>query len=129
MTNDYTERDLETGLVEHVTKFLLELGTGFAYMGRQVPLHVGSREFFLDLLFYHVHLNCYLVIELKTGDFEPAHAGQLNFYVKVVDEQLRKDGYRPVSGWMPEWGMEIWEACTASLARACLFGTVRSVMP
>jgi predicted nuclease of restriction endonuclease-like (RecB) superfamily len=98
LTADHTERDLENGLVQHVTRFLLELGAGFAYMGKQVPLQVGEREFFLDLLFYHARLHCYLVVELKTGDFEPAHAGQLNFYVKAVDEQLRKDGDQPTIG-------------------------------
>lgn len=98
LTKEHTERELENGLVQHVTKFLLELGSGFAYMGRQVPVFVGEREFFLDLLFYHARLHCYLVIELKVGDFEPAHAGQLNFYVKAVDEQLRKEGDQPTIG-------------------------------
>jgi predicted nuclease of restriction endonuclease-like (RecB) superfamily len=98
LTKEHTERELENGLVQHVTKFLLELGSGFAYMGRQVPVLVGEREFFLDLLFYHARLHCYLVIELKVGDFEPAHAGQLNFYVKAVDEQLRKEGDQPTIG-------------------------------
>lgn len=98
LTKEHTERELESGLVQHVTKFLLELGSGFAYLGRQVPVFVGEREFFLDLLFYHTRLHCYLVIELKVGDFEPAHAGQLNFYVKAVDEQLRKEGDNPTIG-------------------------------
>jgi predicted nuclease of restriction endonuclease-like (RecB) superfamily len=98
LTKEHTERELEIGLVQHVTKFLLELGSGFAYMGRQVPVFVGEREFFLDLLFYHTRLHCYLVIELKVGDFEPAHAGQLNFYVKAVDEQLRKEVDQPTIG-------------------------------
>jgi len=98
LTKEHTERELENGLVQHVTKFLLELGSGFAYMGRQVPVLVGEREFLLDLLFYHARLHCYLVIELKVGDFEPAHAGQLNFYVKAVDEQLRKEGDQPTIG-------------------------------
>lgn len=98
LTKEHTERELENGLVQHVTKFLLELGSGFAYMGRQVPVFVGEREFFLDLLFYHARLHCYLVIELKVGDFEPAHAGQLNFYVKAVDEQLRKEVDQPTIG-------------------------------
>lgn len=98
LTKEHSERELEDGLVQHVTKFLLELGAGFAYMGRQVPVLVGEREFLLDLLFYHARLHCYLVIELKVGDFEPAHAGQLNFYVKAVDEQLRKEGDQPTIG-------------------------------
>jgi len=70
----------------------MELGAGFAYVGKQVPLQVGEREFFLDLLFYHTRLHCYAVIELKVSEFEPEHAGKLNFYIKAVDEQLRQDG-------------------------------------
>jgi len=92
LSKDYNERELEQSLVKHITAFLLELGAGFAYVGKQVPLQVGEREFFLDLLFYHIHLHCYVVIELKTTDFEPEHAGKLNFYIKAVDEILRKDG-------------------------------------
>lgn len=80
MTREYNECDLEKGLIEHITQFLLELGAGFAYIGRQVQIQVGEREFFIDLLFYHTRLHCYVVIELKTGDFEPEHAGKLNFY-------------------------------------------------
>ena len=92
LTKNHNERELETGLVEHITHFLLELGAGFAYIGRQVPLQVGERDFFVDLLFYHTRLHCYIVVELKTVDFEPEHAGKLNFYLKAVDEQLRQAG-------------------------------------
>ena len=92
MSADYNERDLENKLVEHITHFLLELGAGFAYIGRQVPVQVGERDFFIDLLFYHTRLHCYVVVELKTVDFEPEHAGKLNFYIKAVDEQLRQKG-------------------------------------
>lgn len=98
LTKEHTERELETGLVEHITQFLLELGAGFAYMGRQVPLQVGERDFFLDLLFYHARLHCYVVVELKTVDFEPEFAGKLNFYLKAVDEQLRREGDQPTLG-------------------------------
>ncbi|GBC61390.1 DUF1016 domain-containing protein [Desulfonema ishimotonii] len=98
LTEDFNERELEKGLLRHITKFLLELGAGFAYMGQQVPLRVGERDFFLDLLFYHTRLHCYVVIELKTGDFEPEHAGKLNFYIKAVDEQFRKKGDEPTIG-------------------------------
>ena len=98
MTKDYDERDLEKSLVDHITHFLLELGAGFAYIGRQYPLQVGERDFFIDLLFYHIRLHCYVVIELKTGDFEPEHAGKLNFYIKAIDEQLRKKGDEPTIG-------------------------------
>jgi predicted nuclease of restriction endonuclease-like (RecB) superfamily len=74
MRKDYDERDLEIALISHVTQFLLELGAGFSFIGRQVPIQVGTKEFFLDLLFYHARLHCYVVVELKTGDFEPANA-------------------------------------------------------
>ena len=80
MTKDYDERELEKALTGHITTFLLELGTGFAYVGRQIPLHVGESEFFIDLLFYHLKLRCYVVIELKTVAFQPEFAGKLNFY-------------------------------------------------
>lgn len=92
LTKDYKERELEQGLIQHVTRFLIELGAGFAYLGKQVHVQVGERDFFLDLLFYHTRLHCYVVIELKTGDFEPEFAGKLNFYIKAVDEQLRQEG-------------------------------------
>ena len=98
LTEDYTERELEKGLIGHITRFLLELGAGFAYLGKQVPLQVGQRDFFLDLLFYHTRLHCYVVIELKAAEFEPEHAGKLNFYIKAVDEQLRRDGDTPTIG-------------------------------
>ena len=98
MTSEYDERDLEKALVNHVTQFLLELGAGFAYIGRQVRLEVGESEFFIDLLFYHTRLHCYIVAELKTGKFEPEHAGKLNFYLKAVDSQLRSEHDQPTIG-------------------------------
>lgn len=98
MSTDYNERDLERGLTAHLTNFLLELGAGFSFIGRQVPIQVGTKEFFIDLLFYHTHLHCYVVVELKTGDFEPANAGQLNFYIKAIDSQLRRSGDQPTIG-------------------------------
>lgn len=98
LTKDYNERELEKALTDHITRFLLELGAGFAYVGRQKGLQVGERDFFLDLLFYHTKLHCYVVIELKTGDFEPEYAGKLNFYLKAVDEQLRGDRDEPTIG-------------------------------
>jgi predicted nuclease of restriction endonuclease-like (RecB) superfamily len=98
LTKEHTERELESGLITHITQFLLELGAGFAYMGRQVPLQVGEREFFIDLLFYHTRLHCHVVVELKTVDFEPEFAGKLNFYIKAVDEQLRGEGDQPAVG-------------------------------
>jgi predicted nuclease of restriction endonuclease-like (RecB) superfamily len=98
MTADYNERELENALVAHVTQFLLELGAGFAYLGKQFPLQAGEREFFIDLLFYHTRLHCYVIIELKTVDFEPEHAGKLNFYLKAVDSQLRTEQDMPSVG-------------------------------
>jgi len=98
LTEQHNERELEQGLVKHITHFLLELGAGFAYMGKQYPLQVGERDFYIDLLFYHTRLRCYVVVELKTGDFEPEHAGKLNFYIKAVDEGLRKTGDEPTIG-------------------------------
>ena len=98
LTSDYNEKELELSLIEHITKFLMELGSGFAYMGKQVQLTVGERDFFLDLLFYHTRLHCHIVIELKVVDFEPEHAGKLNFYIKAVDEQLRHQGDNPTIG-------------------------------
>lgn len=98
MRKDYDEHDLEISLITHVTQFLLELGAGFSVLGRQVPVQVGAKQFFIDLLFYHTRLHCYVVVELKTGDFEPANTGQLNFYIKAIDSQLRKDGDNPTIG-------------------------------
>jgi predicted nuclease of restriction endonuclease-like (RecB) superfamily len=83
------ERDLETALTLHIQKFILELGQGFAYMGRQFPLQVGGDDFYLDLLFYHTRLRCYVIMELKADEFRPEYAGKLNFYLNVVNAQLR----------------------------------------
>ena len=98
LSKDYNERELEQGLITHITQFLLELGTGFAYMGKQVAIQVGERDFYLDLLFYHTRLHCHVVIELKVTDFEPEHIGKLNFYIKAVDEQIRQEGDQPTIG-------------------------------
>jgi len=98
LTEEHTERELEKGLINHIARFLMELGAGFAYLGKQVAIQVGERDFFLDLLFYHTHLHCYVVIELKVVEFEPEHAGKLNFYIKAVDEQLRGKGDQPTIG-------------------------------
>ena len=83
------ERDLETALTNHIQKFILELGQGFAYMGRQFPLKVGGDDFYLDLLFYHTRLRCYVIVELKADEFRPEYAGKLNFYLNAVNAQLR----------------------------------------
>lgn len=89
LTEEAQEREIEQALVRHVTDFLLELGAGFAFVGRQVLLTVGGEEFFLDLLFYHLKLRRYVVIELKTGKFQPEHLGKLGFYLTAVDAQLK----------------------------------------
>lgn len=84
--------------MSHISRFLLELGAGFAFVGRQVHLEVGGEDFYLDLLFYHLRLRCYVVVELKAGDFRPEHAGKLNFYLSAVDAQLRTDRDGPTIG-------------------------------
>ena len=89
LTDEAQEREIEHALVKHVTEFLLELGAGFAFVGRQVLLTVGGDEFFIDLLFYHLKLRCYVVIELKGGKFNPEHLGQLGFYLTAVDAQIK----------------------------------------
>ena len=89
LTENYNEKELENALTEQITQFLLELGTGFSYMGRQVNIKVGESNFYLDLLFYHVKLHCYVVVELKTEKFKPEFAGQLNFYVTAVNKQMK----------------------------------------
>ncbi len=85
----FHERELETGLLTHIEKFLLELGRGFAFVGRQYEVSVSDREYYLDLLFYHLHLRCFVVVDLKKGDFKPEYAGKMNFYCSAVDDLLR----------------------------------------
>lgn len=92
------ERDLERGLVDHVQKLLLEMGAGFAFVGRQVPLEVGDEDFYLDLLFYHLRLRCFVVVDLKMKPFEPEFAGKMNFYLSAVDEQMRHEQDAPTIG-------------------------------
>jgi predicted nuclease of restriction endonuclease-like (RecB) superfamily len=92
------ERAIEQALVTHVTEFLLELGAGFAFVGRQVLLEVGGEDFFIDLLFYHLKLRCYMVIELKAGKFRPEHLGQLGFYLTAVDRQVKDPQDNPSIG-------------------------------
>ncbi len=92
------ERDIENQLVAQITRFLLELGKGFAFLGRQYPLSVNGKDYFLDLLFYHARLKCYVVIELKAGEFKPEYIGKLNFYLSAVDDQLRADDDQPTIG-------------------------------
>jgi len=98
LDNEAKERDIEDALVSHITRFLLELGAGFAFLGRQYRLEVGGDEFFLDLLFYHIRLKCYVVVELKGSAFKPEHAGQLNFYLAAIDAQIKAPDDRPTIG-------------------------------
>ncbi len=92
------ERDIENALIRHITRFLLELGSGFAFVGRQFRIEVAGDEFFVDLLFYHTRLKCYVVVELKAQAFKPEHAGQLNFYLSAVDAQLKAPSDAPTIG-------------------------------
>ena len=95
---DARERVLEDALVDHLTRFMLELGKGFAFVGRQYHLEVGEQDFYIDLLFYHLKLHCYVVIELKSGPFKPEYAGKLNFYLTAVDEEVKTPGDNPSIG-------------------------------
>ncbi len=92
------EREVEQALVEHIQHFLLELGAGFAFVGRQVPLEVGDQDFYVDLLFYHLKLRCYVIVELKAVPFDPAFVGQLNLYLSAADDLLRHPGDKPTIG-------------------------------
>jgi hypothetical protein len=95
---DAQEREIENALMQHITRFLLELGNGFAFVGRQYRLEVNGDEFFIDLLFYHIRLKCYVVVELKATAFKPEHAGQLNFYLAAVDAQIKAPDDHPTIG-------------------------------
>jgi predicted nuclease of restriction endonuclease-like (RecB) superfamily len=92
------ERDLENALTHHIRDFLLELGLGFSFLGSQYPITVSNKEYRIDLLFYHVHLHCYVVIDLKMGEFEPQHSGQMSFYVAAVDNLMRTERDDPTIG-------------------------------
>jgi len=92
------EREIESAIVQHITRFLLELGAGFAFVGRQVQMEVGGDDFFIDLLFYHLKLRCYVVVELKAGAFKPEHTGQLSFYLSAVDAQMKAEQDNPTIG-------------------------------
>lgn len=99
LAEDARERELAQGLLAHIRQFLLELGVGFAFVGSQYPLEVSGQDFFLDLLFYHCKLHCYFVIELKMEEFQPEHAGKMNFYLSAVDDLVRDKAVdRPTLG-------------------------------
>ncbi|WDQ16793.1 PDDEXK nuclease domain-containing protein [Rhodopirellula sp. P2] len=98
LTERHNERELEDGLMDQLTKFLLELGAGFAFVGRQYKLNVDGDEYSIDLLFYHLKLHCYVVIELKVDKFKPEYAGKMNFYISAVDSQVRTEADGPTLG-------------------------------
>lgn len=98
MTTPYNERDVERQLTRHITQFLLELGKGFAFVGRQYHLEIADNDYYIDLLFYHIILKCYVVVELKNRKFIPEYAGKLNFYLSAVDSLLKRDDDQPTIG-------------------------------
>jgi predicted nuclease of restriction endonuclease-like (RecB) superfamily len=98
LLDDALEKSIEDELTKHITKFLLELGKGFAFLGRQYKIEIGENDYFIDMLFYHVELRSYVVIELKSGKFKPEFAGKLNFYLSAVDTQIKKDFDNPTIG-------------------------------
>ncbi len=98
LTKRHNERELEDGLIDHLTKFLLELGAGFAFVGRQYKINVDGDDYSIDLLFYHLKLHCYVVIELKVDKFKPEYAGKMNFYISAVDSQVRTEADGPTLG-------------------------------
>ena len=98
LTEPFKERELETELLKHLEKFLLELGGGFAFVGRQYHIEISDKDFYIDLLFYHLELRAFVVIELKRGDFKPEYAGKMNFYCSVVDDKLKHATDQPTIG-------------------------------
>lgn len=94
----FRERELELNLIKHMEKFLIELGSGFAFVGRQYKLEVGDEDFYIDLLFYHLKLRCYVVVELKTGKFKPEYSGQVNFYCSAIDAKVAHKDDKPTIG-------------------------------
>jgi predicted nuclease of restriction endonuclease-like (RecB) superfamily len=98
LATEFSERELELELVKHVEKFLLELGAGFAFVGRQYKLEISNKDFQLDLLFYHLKMRCFVVIDLKKGDFLPEYAGKMNFYCSAVDDLLKHETDKPTIG-------------------------------
>ena len=98
LTDEAKEREIEQGLMDHLQKFLLELGEGFAFVGRQYPICVEGDTYYVDLLFFHTKLRCYVVVELKAKDFDPKDVGQINFYLSAIDDTLRHPEDRPTIG-------------------------------
>ena len=98
LTENYKEKELEKGLTDHIQKFLIELGKGFAFVGKQYELKVEDTTYYLDLLFYHLELNCFCIIELKGTEFNPEHAGKINFYLSAVDDLVKRPQDNPSIG-------------------------------
>ena len=98
LRKNYIEKELEKALVERIKNVLIELGNGFSFVGSQYKITVGDKEYFIDLLFYHLNLRCFIVVELKINDFRPEHAGKLNFYLSAIDDNLRKEHDNPTIG-------------------------------
>lgn len=98
LREQFDERELEDGLIDHVQKFLLELGTGFAFVGKQYPIKAGKKDLYIDLLFYHLKLRCYFIVELKAREFDSRDAGQMSAYLSAVDDLLRHEGDNPSIG-------------------------------
>lgn len=98
LAEDYREKDVEKQLVQHITKFLLELGKGFAFIGQQYHLQIAENDYYIDLLFYHTKLKCYVVIELKNTAFKPEYAGKLNFYLSAVDSLIKDENDKATIG-------------------------------
>ena len=103
MSKPYHEKDIENQLIQHITKFLLELGKGFAFIGQKYHLEIAENDYYLDLLFYHVRLKCYVVIELKNTKFIPEYAGKLNFYLSAVDSLIKQEDDKPTIGILLCW--------------------------
>lgn len=98
MTENYKERDLENQLIAHISKFILELGKGFAFVGQQYNIEVGTKDYYIDLLFYHIKLKCYVVIDLKNTEFKPEYTGKMNFYLSAIDSLLKDENDNPTIG-------------------------------
>ncbi|MCX6073620.1 MAG: PDDEXK nuclease domain-containing protein [Campylobacterales bacterium] len=98
ITEPFREKELENSLIKHMEKFLIELGSGFAFVGRQYKLEIGDDDFYIDLLFYHLKLRCFVVVELKKGKFKPEYSGQVNFYCSAVDSVLAQKEDKPTIG-------------------------------
>ncbi len=98
LTEPFQERELETELIKHLEKFLIEMGAGFAFVGRQYHFTVRDKDFYLDLLFYHIKLRCFVIIDIKKGEFKPEYAGKMNFYCSAVDDLLKHENDQPTIG-------------------------------